>query len=201
MIGGFFGLTYHSLFDSIGLFNFFLSNTNSRKAIFRHAHGGSWNLVLPLIISVILALGSLFVGYLTKEVVWSFQITSPPVVSLPIKLLPVSLSLGGAVLVIVLYFYSVPFFKVPSFIGRISYTFLYSAWQFNYVLNYFLAKKAWNGGRQISYRTMDKGILELVGPKGISNFLIELARGLSNLQSGLVFNYGLVILIGVAIFI
>nr|YP_009034310.1 NADH dehydrogenase subunit 5 [Porites panamensis]YP_654393.1 NADH dehydrogenase subunit 5 [Porites porites]ABG02367.1 NADH dehydrogenase subunit 5 [Porites porites]AHZ88996.1 NADH dehydrogenase subunit 5 [Porites panamensis]AMZ79713.1 NADH dehydrogenase subunit 5 [Porites sverdrupi] len=176
----------------------FLSNTNSRKAIFRHAHEGSWNLVLPLII---LALGSLFVGYLTKEVVWSFQITSPPVVSLPIKLLPVSLSLGGAVLVIVLYFYSVPFFKVPSFIGRISYTFLYSAWQFNYVLNYFLAKKAWKGGHQISYRTMDKGILELVGPKGISNFLIELARGLSNLQSGLVFNYALVILIGVAIFI
>nr|YP_004581304.1 NADH dehydrogenase subunit 5 [Porites okinawensis]YP_009253451.1 NADH dehydrogenase subunit 5 [Porites lobata]AEG79905.1 NADH dehydrogenase subunit 5 [Porites okinawensis]ANC49236.1 NADH dehydrogenase subunit 5 [Porites lobata]BCS84094.1 NADH dehydrogenase subunit 5 [Porites australiensis] len=176
----------------------FLSNTNSRKAIFRHAHEGSWNLVLPLII---LALGSLFVGYLTKEVVWSFQITSPPVVSLPIKLLPVSLSLGGAVLVIVLYFYSVPFFKVPSFIGRISYTFLYSAWQFNYVLNYFLAKKAWKGGHQISYRTMDKGVLELVGPKGISNFLIELARGLSNLQSGLVFNYALVILIGVAIFI
>nr|YP_009475728.1 NADH dehydrogenase subunit 5 [Porites fontanesii]AVK80181.1 NADH dehydrogenase subunit 5 [Porites fontanesii] len=176
----------------------FLSNTNSRKAIFRHAHEGSWNLVLPLII---LALGSLFVGYLTKEVVWSFQITSPPVVSLPIKLLPVSLSLGGAVLVIVLYFYSVPFFKVPSFIGRISYTFLYSAWQFNYVLNYFLAKKAWKGGHQISYRTMDKGILELVGPKGISNFLIKLARGLSNLQSGLVFNYALVILIGVAIFI
>lgn len=176
----------------------FLSNTNSRKAIFRHAHEGSWNLVLPLII---LALGSLFVGYLTKEVVWSFQITSPPVVSLPIKLLPVSLSLGGAGLVIVLYFYSVPFFKVPSFIGRISYTFLYSAWQFNYVLNYFLAKKAWKGGHQISYRTMDKGVLELVGPKGISNFLIELARGLSNLQSGLVFNYALVILIGVAIFI
>ncbi|CAH3196775.1 unnamed protein product [Porites evermanni] len=150
------------------------------KAIFRHAHEGSWNLVLPLII---LALGSLFVGYLTKEVVWSFQITSPPVVSLPIKLLPVSLSLGGAVLVIVLYFYSVPFFK------------------FNYVLNYFLAKKAWKGGHQISYRTMDKGILELVGPKGISNFLIELARGLSNLQSGLVFNYALVILIGFFVFI
>nr|YP_009113374.1 NADH dehydrogenase subunit 5 [Dendrophyllia cribrosa]AEZ51018.1 NADH dehydrogenase subunit 5 [Dendrophyllia cribrosa] len=176
----------------------FLSNTNSRKPIFRRAHEGSWNLVLPLIL---LALGSIFVGYLVKEVVWSFQITSPPIVSLPIKLLPVSLSLGGAVLVIVLYFYSVNFFRVPSFMGRIGYTFLYSAWQFNYVLNYFLAKKAWKGGHKISYRTMDKGILELVGPKGISNFMIELARGLSNLQSGLVFNYALVILIGVAMFI
>nr|YP_009122398.1 NADH dehydrogenase subunit 5 [Pseudosiderastrea formosa]AJH66172.1 NADH dehydrogenase subunit 5 [Pseudosiderastrea formosa] len=176
----------------------FLANTNSKKAIFKHAHEGSWNLILPLIL---LALGGLFVGYLVKEVVWSFQITLPPIVPLFIKLLPVSLSLGGAGLVIVLYFYSVHFFKVPSFIGRISYTFLYSAWQFNYVLNYFLAKRAWKGGHQISYRTIDKGTLELVGPKGISDFLIGLTRGLSNLQSGLVFNYALVILIGVAIFI
>ena len=141
-------------------------------------------------------------GYLVKEVVWSFQITLPPMVPIFIKLLPVSLSTGGAVLVIVFYFYPVHFFRVPSlFIGRISYTFLYSAWQFNYVLNYFFAKRAWKGGHQISYRTIDKGTLELVGPKGISNLLIGLTRGLSNLQSGLVFNYALVILIGAAIFI
>nr|YP_654380.1 NADH dehydrogenase subunit 5 [Pavona clavus]ABG02354.1 NADH dehydrogenase subunit 5 [Pavona clavus] len=176
----------------------FLSNTNSRKAIFRRVHEGSWNLVLPL---VSLAFGSLFVGYLVKEVAWSFQITPLPIVPIFIKLLPVALSLGGAVLVILLYFYSAHFFRVPSFIGRVGYTFLYSAWQFNYVLNYFLAKGAWKGGHQISYRTIDKGTLELVGPKGISNFLIGLTRGLSSLQSGQVFNYALVILIGVAIFI
>ena len=92
-------------------------------------------------------------------------------------------------------------FRVPSFIGRMGYTFLYSAWQFNYVLNYFLAKRVWRGGHRISYRTIDKGTLELVGPKGVSNFLIGLTRGLSNLQAGQVFNYALVILIGVAMFI
>lgn len=102
----------------------FLSNTNSRKAVFRRIHEGSWNLVLPLIL---LALGSLFVGYLVKEVAWSFQITFPPIVPVFIKLLPVFLSLGGAGLVIVLYFYSVHFFGVPSSMGRIGYTFLYSA--------------------------------------------------------------------------
>nr|YP_009239124.1 NADH dehydrogenase subunit 5 [Galaxea fascicularis]YP_010953608.1 NADH dehydrogenase subunit 5 [Galaxea astreata]YP_010953621.1 NADH dehydrogenase subunit 5 [Galaxea paucisepta]AML60335.1 NADH dehydrogenase subunit 5 [Galaxea fascicularis]WMQ77780.1 NADH dehydrogenase subunit 5 [Galaxea astreata]WMQ77793.1 NADH dehydrogenase subunit 5 [Galaxea astreata]WMQ77806.1 NADH dehydrogenase subunit 5 [Galaxea paucisepta]WMQ77819.1 NADH dehydrogenase subunit 5 [Galaxea paucisepta] len=176
----------------------FLSNTNSRKAVFRRIHEGSWNLVLPLIL---LALGSLFVGYLVKEVAWSFQITFPPIVPVFIKLLPVFLSLGGAGLVIVLYFYSVHFFGVPSSMGRIGYTFLYSAWQFNYVFNNFLVKRAWKGGHQISYRTIDKGTLELVGPKGISDFLVWLTRGLSNLQSGQVFNYALVIFIGVAIFI
>lgn len=62
-------------------------------------------------------------------------------------------------------------------------------------------KRAWKGGHQISYRTIDKGTLELVGPKGISDFFVWLTRGLSNLQSGQVFNYALVIFIGVAIFI
>nr|YP_010128072.1 NADH dehydrogenase subunit 5 [Gardineria hawaiiensis]QPP20599.1 NADH dehydrogenase subunit 5 [Gardineria hawaiiensis] len=176
----------------------FLSNTNSRKGVFICVHEGSWNLVLPLIL---LALGSLFVGHLVKEVVWSFQITFPPIVPLFIKLLPVCLSLGGAVLVVALYYYSVFFFRAPSFAGRMGYTFLYSAWQFNYVFNHFLLKRVWKGGHLISFRTIDKGTLELVGPKGISNFLVGLAQGLSNLQSGLVFNYALVILVGAAILI
>lgn len=92
--------------------------------MFKRIHEGSWNLVSPLIL---LALGSLFVGYLVKEVAWSFQITLPPIVPVFIKLLPVSLSLGGAGLVIVFYFYLAHFFGVPSFMGRIGYTFFYSA--------------------------------------------------------------------------
>ena len=34
-------------------------------------------------------------GYLVKEVAWSFQITPLPIVPIFIKLLPVALSLGG----------------------------------------------------------------------------------------------------------
>ena len=52
------------------------------------------------------------------------------------------------------------------------------------------------GGHLISHRTIDRGTLELVGPKGVAYFLVKLTQGLSNLQSGLVFNYVLVILIG-----
>lgn len=59
----------------------------------------------------------------------------------------------------------------------------------------------WRVGHLISYRTLDRGVLELMGPKGISNFMIKLTQGISNLQSGLVFNYALVILIGTAILI
>nr|WVH39757.1 NADH dehydrogenase subunit 5 [Parazoanthus sp. f RH-2022] len=177
----------------------FIADTSSKKEVFMQAHEGSWNLTLPLIL---LALGSIFVGYLTKEVLWSFQATLPPIIPISIKLLPVIFSLLGATSAFVLYHCSTRAFSVPTpAISLASYAFLYSAWQFNYIINYFLVRNVWGLGHLISYRVLDKGVLELVGPKGISDRMVQLTQGISNLQSGLVFNYALIILIGAAVFI
>ncbi len=78
----------------------FILNTNSKKEVYSHAHEGSWNLTLPL---VLLALGSVFVGYFTKEVIWSFQVTLPVIIPTSIKLMPVTFSVFGAVAAVVLY--------------------------------------------------------------------------------------------------
>lgn len=43
-------------------------------------------------------------------------------------------------------------------------------------------------------------MLELIGPKGIVNFLILQVQRLSSFQSGLVFNYALVFFVGVVVF-
>ncbi|YP_009701413.1 NADH dehydrogenase subunit 5 (mitochondrion) [Actinia tenebrosa] len=176
----------------------FISNTNSKKEVFSHAHEGSWNLTLPLIL---LALGSIFVGYLTKEVIWSFQITLSPIIPTFIKLLPVTFSLFGAGAAILLYHYSSRAFNAPvSPVGLAGYTFLYSAWQFNYIVNHFLVQNVWRLGHLITFRALDKGILELIGPKGLSQFIIRLTQEISNLQSGLVYNYALIIFITIASF-
>nr|CDG50888.1 NADH dehydrogenase subunit 5 [Hormathia digitata] len=173
----------------------FISNTNSKKEVFSHAHEGSWNLTLPLIL---LALGSIFVGYLTKEIVWSFQITLSPIIPTSIKLMPVIFSLFGAGTAVVLYHYSSRIFNAPtSPVGLAGYTFLYSAWQFNYLINHFLVQNVWRLGHLITFRVLDKGVLELIGPKGISQFMIRLTQEISNLQSGLVYNYALMILIAI----
>jgi len=177
----------------------FVANTNSKKEVFSHAHEGSWNLTLPL---VILALGSIFVGYLTKEVIWSFQTTLPLVIPTSVKLMPVVFSLFGAVTAITLYHYSSRMFSAPtSPLALATYTFAYSAWQFNYIVNQFLVKNVWRLGHFVTFKTLDKGVLELIGPKGISQFVIRLTQGVSNLQSGLVFNYALVMLLGIAVLI
>src|SRR6056300_1151076 len=173
----------------------FIANTNAKKEVFSHAHEGSWNLTLPLIV---LALGSIFVGYLTKEIIWSFQITLSPIIPTSIKLMPVIFSLFGAGTAVILYHYSSRIFNTPtSPVGLAGYTFLYSAWQFNYIINHFLVQNVWRLGHLITFRVLDKGVLELIGPKGISQFMIRLTQEISNLQSGLVYNYALMILIAI----
>ena len=67
-------------------------------------------------------------GYLVKEAIWFFQMTTYLPVPRSIKLMPVFFSLGGTILVIAVYSCLAHFFRTPlSSIGRISYTFLCSA--------------------------------------------------------------------------
>jgi NADH:ubiquinone oxidoreductase subunit 5 (subunit L)/multisubunit Na+/H+ antiporter MnhA subunit len=154
---------------------------------------------LPL---ALLALGSVFAGYLGKEVLWSFQTTLPPIIPITTKLLPVFFSFLGAISAFVLYLCTPRAFGVPSSpIGLASYAFIYSAWQFNFVINHLLARNVWGIGHLITYRAFDKGALELVGPKGISDRAARLTRVISRLQSGLIFNYALIMLAGAAAFL
>lgn len=84
---------------------------------------------------------------------------------------------------------------------HIVYTFLNSAWQFNYVINHFIVSNVWKFGHLVTYRIIDRGILETIGPKGISKVLISLTQAISNYQSGLVFNYALIMIIFTTFFI
>lgn len=183
----------------------FISNTNSKKEVLMNVHESPWNITLPLLL---LALGSIFVGYITREIVVGTVL--PPVIPSSIKLVPVVLSLLGATLAFLSY-NTLNGFKV--FLPKIKpqtvvnlfnpaiYTFLNSAWQFNYIINHFLVAKAWKFGHLISYRIIDRGLLEIIGPRGISKFLIGVSQKISNLQSGLVFNYALIMLVFTTLFI
>lgn len=75
------------------------------------------------------------------------------------------------------------------------YTFLNSAWQFNYVINNLIVLNILNFAHLVTYRVIDRGLLEIIGPNGISKLLIRLTQNISNLQSGMVFNYVLIMII------
>lgn len=71
----------------------FITNTNSKKEIYIGAHEPSFYIILPLLL---LAFGSIFVGYMGKEAIISNVI--PPIVSNFVKVVPLNLSILGALL-------------------------------------------------------------------------------------------------------
>lgn len=167
----------------------FLTNTNANKGIFQGVDESSLNITFPLLF---LGFGSIFVGYLAKEVVLLNVIN--PVVSNFIKITPFVLSLLGMFLAFIIY---------SSGVGgqRVLYTFFNSAWQFNYVINNFIVNYIWKFGHLITYRIIDRGLLEIIGPKGASQLLIRSTQRVSNLQSGTVFNYALIMIVFTSLFI
>nr|AYV91370.1 NADH dehydrogenase subunit 5 [Halichondria panicea] len=202
----------------------FMTDTNLKKTVLTKVHESAWNITLPLFL---LALGSIFVGYLGKEVVISNVI--PPMISNSVKMLPLILSLFGALLAFVIYdrVTREAVVRVNSIINvrsslytneirgedpieqrskgawlfHVVYTFFNSAWQFNYVINHFIVSNVWKFGHLVTYRIIDRGILETIGPKGISKVLISLTQTISNYQSGMVFNYALIMIIFTTFFI
>ena len=177
----------------------FITNTNANKGIFRGAHESSLNITFPLLL---LAFGSIFVGYLVKEVVLSNTIS--PVVSNFIKITPFVLSLLGMFLAFIVYSSGAVFRwgVYRKFEGqRVLYTFFNSAWQFNYIINNFFVNYIWKFGHLITYRIIDRGLLEIIGPRGASQLLIRSTQRVSNLQSGTVFNYALIMIVFTSLFI
>ena len=140
-LGGFSALL--TAFYSIRLvYLTFVTNTNSKREVLMGVHEPSFNITLPL---VLLALGSVFAGYLAKDIALSNVI--PPVVSNYIKLAPLLLSFSGATLAFLVYDFLVAYAArlnnnpgVPLYIYQSAYTFFNSAWQFNYVINHFIVK-------------------------------------------------------------
>ena len=58
-----------------------------------------------------------------------------------------------------------------------------------------------NLGHLVTYRVINRGLLEIMGHKGTSRILIRLTQNISNLQSGMVFNYVLIMVIFTGLFL
>ena len=184
----------------------FITNTNSKKRVFLKAHESDKNIVLPLFL---LAFGSIFVGYFGKELLLSNIIS--PIIFNSVKVVPLVLSLLGGLLAFMVYDYIS--FKLEILRRKVGlgkrgldlyykvYTFFNSAWQFNYVINHFVVFRILNFAHLVTYRVIDRGLLEIIGPNGISRLLIELTQKISNFQSGMVFNYVLIMIVFMALFI
>ncbi len=164
----------------------FLSEPNGNRSLITNAHESSWRIRLPL---VILCFFSIFIGYLTQEIFigfgtnfWQSSIFILPknyiisdieFVSFFFKLLPLVFASLGALLAFFIYSFKLEqLYFLKNLAGfRKIYIFLNKKWFFDRLYNSLISQKVLNLSLNFSYKNLDRGLLEIVGPTGISRLI------------------------------
>jgi len=203
------------------LFLTFLAPTNAYKQSLKHVHDAPILMAIPLIL---LSLGSIFVGYLGKDMMiglgtpfWNnalFQLPENAILIeseyIPqlIKMIPLFFGILGAFIgyQINIRRPDLAYSMKTSDLGRILYSFFNKRWLFDKVYTRFLGFPSLRFGYEISFKTLDKGAIEILGPYGIMSLFgskdsRSLMAQVSHLQSGFVYHYALVMLIGLTLLI
>lgn len=194
----------------------FLAEPNGKKPIIEHAHESGWKILLPL---GILAIPSIFIGYLTKDFFiglgsdfWGFAIIQNPFAFQLIdaeflphtyKLIPLILSCSGAILAYLLYTFNIEklYSLKISALGLNFYNFFNRKWYFDRFYNEIISQHILNFGFNFSYKNIDRGIIEYFGPYGITNEISQASKKMLTVQSGFLYHYTFSILLGITILI
>jgi len=198
------------------LYLVYLVPPRASRVAMAHVHEAPFPMAFPL---MVLACGSIVVGYISRDIMiglgtdfWGGAIYTLPqhdhmveAEYLPqwIRLLPFFLTLGGAM---VSYVTCV---LAPQWsAGTMQYTwyrrlmeFCNRRWFVDVVYNKYIGEPAMLWGYWTSFRALDRGILEMCGPEGMSRVSVSLAQRLRRLQSGYMYHYALVMLVGVICFV
>jgi NADH-ubiquinone oxidoreductase chain 5 len=207
---------FFTAFYSIRLiFLTFIKPTSSSSFYISNAHESSTIMLIPLFI---LGFGSIFIGFLFKDLflglgvdTWNtslFQLTThisyfeSEFLDFKIKLIPFIFSISGLILAICIYHIfeikvsSLTLFKrIYSF-----YTFFIKKWYFDNIYNKFIVNTFFFIGYHISFKLLDRGLFELIGPLGIIRLISNLIKKISSLQSGLIYHYILIMILGLTFF-
>ena len=192
----------------------FLVKPNGYKSVIGFAQETFSNISLAL---CFLAIPSIFVGFCTKDMIVgvgsnffgaaiynnpkTLHIFDAEFVEWFYKILPVALSLFGASLSFFLYNFqsSILFYIKSSLIGRKLYTFLNKKWFFDKIYNECFGQFFFKFGYSMSYKYIDRGTFEIIGPTGLSSVALKTAHQLHKAQTGSLYHYTLVILTVIAL--
>jgi NADH-ubiquinone oxidoreductase chain 5 len=189
----------------------FLTVPNGPKNVYLNSHEANLSVIIPLFI---LALFSIFFGFIFSDLFVGIGsdffgnslFIHPKNISLIeaefslpliIKLLPAILSLLGATLAIFLYNYSshIIINITETYLGRKIYTFLNGKYFFDIIYNNYFITEGLKLGYNIS-KILDKGVIELIGPYGLSSSLTNTGINISKLDTGIITTYSLYITLG-----
>jgi NADH-ubiquinone oxidoreductase chain 5 len=211
------GAVFTTLYSVKVLYLTFLANPNGSMQYYKHAHEGDIFLSLPL---VILAIFSIFFGYITKDVfiglgssffadnsifihpVHEIMLDTEFAVPVFFKLLPLILTVSFSVLAIIFSEFlseSLINFKFSNLgyniFGFFNQRFLIEMFYNKYITNLVLDL----GGQ--TTKVLDKGSIEMLGPSGLQVGLTKLSKNIASLSTGIVTSYALYILMGMIMYL
>ena len=211
------GAVFTTLYSVKVLYLTFLALPNGNKNNYFHAHEGNLFLSMPLII---LAIFSIFFGYITKDIFLGLgsyffsdnsifihpkhEIFINTEFALPIiyKIIPLIFTISFSIIAIIileLFPYTLLKFKFSN-LGYKIYGFSNQRFLVELIYNKYITNIILNLGG-LTTKILDKGSIELFGPFGMESLLLKISKNISSLSKGIVTTYALFILISFIIYI
>ena len=211
------GAMFTTLYSVKVLYLTFLTNPNGPIINYSKAHEGDIFMSIPLII---LALFSIFFGYLTKDIfigigsgffsdnslfihpLHEIMLDTEFAVPILFKLLPLVLTISLTVVSLVLSEYlplTLIYFKY-SRLGYNIFSFFNQRFLIELLYNKYITGIIFKLGAHTT-KILDKGSVERIGPFGLEKILLNLSRNIAKLDTGVITSYALYILIGLLFYI
>jgi len=186
------------------LFLVFLANPNGNRVTILNAHEGSWKMSTPLILLSIL---SITIGFLMKDLFIGFgtDFWGTAIYILPKnyllsdieflhvfnKTLPLLVTILGILGSFFLYTKNIKkYYDIKDMkFFKIIYNFFNRKWYFDRFYNEFITKNILYSSYHLSYKTIDRAYLELLGPYGITTTLQEIVKQVKSYQRGGILSY------------
>ena len=192
----------------------FLSKPNGYKSTICSSYDSSYQICIAL---GILAIPSIFIGYFSKDMIvglgtdfWGNAVYVHPTnmnlfdaefIAHFYKLMPVCFSLIGVASALFLYegqsklLYTLKL----STMGVKAYNFLNKKWFFDKVYNEQIGQFFFKFSYSTTYKIIDRGIFEILGPNGLAMSVSKISSAISKLQSGYIYHYTFLMLAGITI--
>ena len=170
----------------------FISENNAYKSVMKNVHESSWIMILPL---MVLVFGSIFVGYLAKDLFLglgsdaflnsifvhpkNLVFIDAEFIPYHIKLIPLIFSFSGIILCFIFYLFLLKLntlwlivYNQNNFnilkVHHFFYKLYNKKWFFDTVYNLFIGYPVLKFGYNVTFKLMDKGVIEFFGPYGLS---------------------------------
>jgi len=211
------GAIFTTLYSVKVLYLTFLSSPNGPIIYYKHAHESDIFISLPL---VILAIFSIFFGFITKDIfiglgsnffldnslfihpIHEIMLDTEFAVPTAFKLLPFIFTIFFTSLALVLSEY-LPELVISFKLSRLGYN-IFGFFNQRFLIEFFYNKYITNlvlklGGQTTKF--LDKGSIELLGPFGLEKVLISISKKITNLSSSVIPVYALYIIIAIISFL